>query len=299
MADQGFDFNAPYSATPTTPAAASSSASGFDFNAPYSATPPATAAATPLSQKPIPTQPAPAQARQEFLRRTGGGATTEEGISAANKTAAGTAAGLVASEAAGPVVGKVLGPTLGHVMEFLGLGNEAAEVAAKPAAQEMQKVASGVYDQYGKQIFRDVPVEAKQAAAKVIQHPLVRQVLKKVIRKLILDSAGTFGGYEAGKAVAGEPGAVVGGAVGSTATHVLSDSALRWLLSENTAGESPAGENPAVSKKSPAARAVGALPDVQEGKVRFTSSDGGIHDVPHDQIEAARRIDPQLQVHET
>src|SRR6266446_2525310 len=115
---------------------------------------------TPLAAKPIPDQPLPSRQRQEFLRKTGGGSVTEKGIGEANRTAEIAAGGLVASEVGAPLLGKMLGPTVGHVMEFLGIGNEAAEAAAKPAEQEIQKVATGVYDQYGKEIFKDVPMEA-------------------------------------------------------------------------------------------------------------------------------------------
>jgi hypothetical protein len=40
---------------------------------------------TPLAQKTIPAQPGPSQQRQEFLRKTGGGSTTEEAVAGANK----------------------------------------------------------------------------------------------------------------------------------------------------------------------------------------------------------------------
>lgn len=38
------------------------------------------------------------------------------------------------------------------------------------------------------------------------------------------------------------------------------------------------------------------LPPVEAGYVRFNASDGSIHDVPQDQLEAARKIDPDLKV---
>ena len=41
------------------------------------------------------------------------------------------------------------------------------------------------------------------------------------------------------------------------------------------------------------------LPELQQGYVRFQASDGSVHDVPTDQLEAARAIDPGLMVIES
>ncbi len=37
-------------------------------------------------------------------------------------------------------------------------------------------------------------------------------------------------------------------------------------------------------------------PPVQQGYVRIKSSKGGVHDIPQNQLDAAKKIDPQLEV---
>ena len=120
--------------TPTQSTAVDTSSSGMPSLTDFLAAPetptsgsqtPTNPATTPLSAKPIPDQPAPARQRQEFLRKVGGGSTTEQGVSEANKTAAVTGAGIVASEGADAVLGKLLGPTVKVVSKGTGILDEA------------------------------------------------------------------------------------------------------------------------------------------------------------------------------
>ncbi len=156
-----------------------------------------TPATTPLSAKPIPDQPGPSRQRQEFLRRTGGGSTTEQGVSEANKTAAITGAGIVASEGTDAVLGKLLGPTV-----------------------KMASKGTGILDEAGNEIMREVetkgPSLAKQGMTKAVEavkpltdlakaHPIISTVSASVLEGLahelgidpfeLAKKAIKFGGY--------------------------------------------------------------------------------------------------------
>lgn len=193
-----------------------------------------TAPATTVSRG-NPITPAPGESFQDTMNRAiqAGKNVKPEDTKVTGKDVAEAAAVTAAAPAIG-FAGAAGTALLGHVMEFLGVGNEAkaAQTAAQPAEQATQKVGTGIMDQYGQEIFKDVPMEAKQQAAKIIQHPVVQKAIKSVLRKVIVDSLGTLGGAEAGKYVAGEPGAIAGGVAGGIATHELSNAALKWLLSE-------------------------------------------------------------------
>lgn len=94
-----------------------------------------------------------------------------------------------AGRKAGTIQGGVdigLGAALGPALEFLGMGGK---VAAK-AAPEVKQVGTGLLDQFGSEIFKDVPVEAKQAAWKLLQDPKVQVALKSAAKGTIKATGG-------------------------------------------------------------------------------------------------------------
>jgi hypothetical protein len=124
-----------------TPVDASELQSEQEFKAGQPSQSAQTPQTTPLRDKPIPAQPAPSRQRQEFLRRTGGGSTTEKASGEANETAAVTGAGLVASEGTDAVLGKLLGPTV--------------KLASK---------GTGILDEAGNEIMREVETKGPSLA---------------------------------------------------------------------------------------------------------------------------------------
>lgn len=106
----------------------------------------------------------------------------------------------------------VLGPALG----FLGIGAE--------AAPEAKQIGTGLYDEFGKEIFKEAEPAAKQAAWKVIQHPIVQKAIKRVVKGVIGEEVGR----RLGDKIGGTPGSVLGGIGGA----YLSDKVLNWLLSD-------------------------------------------------------------------
>lgn len=90
---------------------------------------------------------------------------------------------------------------IGPALAWMGLGGKVAE-----AAPATQKVGTGVLDQYGNEIFHDAPVEVKQVAANILQHPLVKKAIQTVVNggKLYLaEEAGRHAGKLAGNETLG------------------------------------------------------------------------------------------------
>lgn len=114
------------------------------------------------------------------------------------------------------------GALLGPALEFLGFGG--GRVAQQGAQQTAKQVATGILDEHGNEIFRDAAPEVKQAAGKILKHPLVQKAVKTVIRKALGEEAGR----RAGKDVAGEPGAYVGATLGA----LVGDRVLSWLWAD-------------------------------------------------------------------
>lgn len=104
---------------------------------------------------------------------------------------------------------------LGPALEFLGMGGKAAKAAAQ-AAPEAQKVGTGLLDQFGNEIFREIPAEAKQAAWKILQHPAVEAAIKKVVKDGVVKSGAKL----------------AGGGLASWGVSKLGDQVLHWLLSD-------------------------------------------------------------------
>lgn len=105
------------------------------------------------------------------------------------------------------------GALVGPALEFLGIGAEAV-------APEAQKIGTGLYDEFGKEIFKDVAPEAKRFAGKILSNPTVQKAIKHTVRAAI--------GGAIGEATGGHAGGLVGGTVGAA----LSDKVLKWVLSE-------------------------------------------------------------------
>jgi hypothetical protein len=111
---------------------------------------------------------------------------------------------------------------LGPALEFLGFGgSRAAEEATK---QGVKKVGTGILDEYGNEIFKEVSPEAKKVAGKILQHPIVTKAIKVAVKKILGEEAGR----RAGKAVGGE----AGGYAGATLGALVGDKVLNWILSD-------------------------------------------------------------------
>jgi hypothetical protein len=106
---------------------------------------------------------------------------------------------------------------IGPALDWLGV------TGAKAAATATQKTGTGILDQYGNEIFHDVPVEVKQTASKILQNPAVRKAIKVAVGKFIGEEAGRRIG-----SVAGTPGQIAGGTLGAT----LGDHVLNFILGE-------------------------------------------------------------------
>ena len=146
----------------------------------------------------------------------------DAGREAGTKAAAGT----IASEAGSLGLGQAVDAALTHLGAFAKAG-------------EAAKVGTGLYDQYGDEIFKELPAEAKSIAQQIMAHPTVQKAMKKVAGSLIGrylgPSAGAVIGDRIGRNVAGEPGALVGDVAGATAGETISRKVLQWILGE--AGE--------------------------------------------------------------
>lgn len=94
---------------------------------------------------------------------------------------------------------------VGAALGWMGLGGKAAE--ATPA---VQKAGTGILDQYGNEIFHDVPIEVKKAASNILQHPLVQSVIRRVVGEEL--------GRHVGEKVAGHTGGQIGSVLGATLT---------------------------------------------------------------------------------
>jgi hypothetical protein len=167
------------SQTSATPAPATGTGDVFDQLAANGGNLPAapkTPEETPLSAKPIPDQPAPSRQRQEFLRRTGGGATTEKAVGEANKTAAENAALMVATEGVSGVASKLLAPTVETVSKATGL----LDAAGNPLMKEVETEGPSLAKQG---VAKAVEV-GKQVAGFAKQHPITSTVSASLLEGL-------------------------------------------------------------------------------------------------------------------
>jgi len=115
------------------------------------------------------------------------------------------------------ILGGLSTAALGPALDYLGIG---AKTAA--SAKATQQVSTGLLDEYGDEIFRDVPAEAKKVAWNILQQPLVKKAMKTVIGKAVGEEAGR----RLGNSVAGTPGAIAGGTLGAT----IGDKVLSFIL---------------------------------------------------------------------
>jgi hypothetical protein len=114
------------------------------------------------------------------------------------------------------------GALLGPALEFLGFGGGRA--AQQAAQQTAKQEGTGILDEYGNEIFRDAAPEVKQAAGKILRHPIVEKAVKMAVKKILGEEAGR----RAGKAIGGD----AGGYAGATLGAVVGDKVLNWILSD-------------------------------------------------------------------
>ena len=113
------------------------------------------------------------------------------------------------------------GSLLGPALEFLGFGGSRA---TQEATKQGVKVGTGILDEHGNEIFREAAPEVKQAAGKILKHPLVEKAVKMAVKKILGEEAGR----RAGKAIGGEPGGYAGATLGA----LVGDKVLNWILSD-------------------------------------------------------------------
>jgi hypothetical protein len=147
---------------------------------------PQTPETTPLRDKPIPDQPAPSRQRQEFLRKTGGGSTTEQGISEANTTAEENAGLLVASQGVGGLLSKFVAPAT-----KLAEAGSTAEITKDALGNTVIKSVPNMVETTGKSmaqqgIAKGIEI-AKQVEVWVAKNPAKAYMLEKVANELGID----------------------------------------------------------------------------------------------------------------
>jgi hypothetical protein len=114
------------------------------------------------------------------------------------------------------------GALLGPALEFLGFGGGRA--AQQATQQTAKQVATGILDEHGNEIFRDAAPEVKQAAGKILKHPIVEKAVKLAVKKILGEEAGR----RAGEAIGGKPGSYAGATLGA----LVGDQVLKWILSD-------------------------------------------------------------------
>jgi hypothetical protein len=114
------------------------------------------------------------------------------------------------------------GALLGPALEFLGFGG--GRVAEEATKQGVKKVGTGILDEYGNEIFKEVSPEAKKVAGKILQHPIVTKAVKMAVKKILGEEAGR----RAGQAMGGEPGGYAGATLGA----LVGDKVLNWILAD-------------------------------------------------------------------
>lgn len=127
----------------------------------------------------------------------------------------------------------------------------------------------------------------------------VSRSLKKIGQRT-MRAGGTLGGYALGQAV-GHPiiGVGVGEQLGETAAeHFLPENPTRDELIERSFKNLRAGMIAPRTRVTPQTVKTGAIAGATQDQRRifFRSSDGRIHSVPIEQIDAARQVDPNLEI---
>ena len=116
------------------------------------------------------------------------------------------------------------GALLVSALEFLGFGGSRVVQKAAQEATKGVKVGTGILDEYGNELFREAAPEVKQAAGKILKHPIVEKAVKMAVKKILGEEAGR----RAGKAVGGD----AGGYAGATLGTLVGDKVLNWILAD-------------------------------------------------------------------